>query len=151
MAAVVLDIADAVVTALNAASLSQSFTAERAYVPIHELQDLADLKVSVVARSLSLVWLSRRDDDFSYIIDIGIQKSIGIGGMSNAEIIVASDPFMLLAEEILDLFRGKPLGNDDQLQCMAAENVPIYAPLHLDEKRVFTSVVSLTFKKARPR
>ncbi len=48
MSAVITDLADAVVDKLNAASLSQSFTAERAYVPIHQLEQLSDLKVSVV-------------------------------------------------------------------------------------------------------
>jgi len=150
MAAVVLDIADAVVTALNAASLSQSFTAERAYVPIHELQDLADLKVSVVAASLSGTMLDRALLYlFDYVIDIGIQKTIGLGGMTDAEINTAADPLTILVQEILDLFRGTPLTAYPQARCVAVENRPIYVPLHIDEKRVFTSVVSLTFRLGR--
>ena len=43
MSAVVVEIAEAVTAALNAATLSQTFVAERAYVPVHELPDLVDL------------------------------------------------------------------------------------------------------------
>jgi hypothetical protein len=152
MAAVIVEIADAVVDTLNDATLSQSFTAVRAYVPVYARQDtegadeLADLLVTVVPRSTTLAMLSRRDDDFDYVVDIGIQQRVEV---TNAVV----DARMLLAEEVLDLFRGKRLVlvySDDPL-CVAAANDPIYAPDHLDQHRVFTSVVSLTYRLARAR
>jgi len=144
MASVVIEIADAVTAALNAASLSQTFVAERAYVPVHELKDLVDLKVTVVPASLSMVTLSRRDDDFDYVIDIGIQKRI-------ANTTAGIDPFMTLAEEIVDLFRGVKLTGYETALCVAAANAPIYSPQHIDEYHLFTTVISLTFRKARAR
>ena len=38
------------------------------------------------------------------------------------------------------LFRSK---------CVRVANEPIYVPAHLDDERVFTSVVTLTFRVAR--
>jgi hypothetical protein len=35
--------------------------------------------------------------------------------------------------------------------CVEGKNEPIYLPPHLDENRVFTSVLSLTFREARAR
>lgn len=148
MGATIIDIADAVVTALNAASLSMAFTAERAYVPVHEAKDLLDLKVTVVPRELTLAAVARSRDEFDYVIDVAVQRRI-----ENA--VLAIDPYMELAEGILDLFRGKlfDYGAGGRAVCIATscQNNPIYVPQHLDEHRVFTSVVSLTFRAQRVR
>lgn len=149
MPAVVLEVADAVTAALNAATLSQSFTAERLYVPVYGKQDedadeFAELQISVVPdsiRSLSTS-LSRKADDFEYVIDVGIQQRVD--GTT-----AVLDALMLLAQEIMDLFRGKQIPNYPAALCTNAANSPIYAPTHLAEQKVFTSVVSLTFKVAR--
>jgi hypothetical protein len=148
--AIIVIIADAVTAALNGASLSQVFTAERAYVPIHELKDLSTLRVSVVAASLEGALLDRSGRNlYSYVIDVGVQQAIGRGPMSAADINVVSDPLMLLAQEIADLFDGQSLETYPRARCVDVKNVPIYVPQHIDEMRVFTSVVSLTFRLGR--
>lgn len=145
----VIDIADAVVTALNGATLSQSFVAERKYVPVHELDDLAQLRVSVVPATLEGVLIDRAGRNlYTFTIDVAVQKSIGSGAMTDVQINAACDPLMTLSEEIADLFDGKAL-TSPAARCTDVKNVPIFAPAHLDEKRVFTSVVSLTFKLGR--
>ncbi len=150
MSAAIVDIADAVVTALNGASLSQSFTAERAYVPVHELRDLFDLRVSVVMSGVTGTLMDRAGrNDYANVVDIGVQKAIGSGPMTVAEIKAASDPIMQLVQEIADLFLGTPLSGYPSARCMAAEYRPIYAPMHLDEMRVFTAVLGLTFRQVR--
>ena len=50
----VVDVADAVVTALNAGSFSQPFTAERAYLPCYELDDIKQLRVTVVPKTVEM-------------------------------------------------------------------------------------------------
>lgn len=142
MSAVVLDIADAVTSALNAATLSQTFTAERAYVPIFELPDLADLRVTVVPVELTFAALTRHSDDFDYAIDIGITRRCEPTAAS-------ADPLMVLVQEILDLFRGKRLTGYTDAKCVTGGNKPIYDPTFMDSDRVFMSVVNLTFRKAR--
>jgi hypothetical protein len=153
MAAVVIDIATAVVTALNSPAMSQTFTATRSYVPLAAVESLTTLTVTVVPRDIAAAPLTRRADDFDYGIDIGIQKSIGSGPLTTSQIDTATDPLMRLAEEILDRFRGNTLsyGSGGKAACVAAVNAPIYLPQHLDEFRVFTSVVSLTFRTDRAR
>lgn len=142
MSAVVVEIAEAVTTAINAATLSQTFVAERAYVPVHELPDLVDLAVTVVPTSIGVTPLTRHSDDHEYTVDVGVQKRCTPDTTD-------ADPLMLLVEEIIDLFRGKTLTGYTAAKCLRVANDPIYVPAHLDDERVFTSVVTLTFRVAR--
>lgn len=152
MAAVIVEIAEAVKDALNAATLSQVFTASRVYVPVHELRDLKDLTVSVVPVDIENQLLDRRGDKlYTHHVDIGIQRVIGQGRMTDDEINAAVDPLMQLAQEMIDLFfpRELPIPTPPVPRCTDAQNRPIFAPAHLDEKRVFTSLVTLGFKQGR--
>lgn len=149
MAAAMVEIVDAVVTALNSATLSQSFTAIRQYVPVHEIRHLVDLTVTVVPREIDPKILNRDGKNiYDYIIDVGIQKVIGQGAMTNDEINAACDPLMQLAQEIIDLFFFEVLSiaSYPNPRCVDANNVPIFAPLHLDEKRIFTSIITMNFR-----
>jgi hypothetical protein len=151
MSATMTDIAEAVLTALNMSTLSQSFTATRSYVPVRKLEELSTLRVTVVASSLEMVLLDRSGrGQFDYVVDIGVQKNIGSGPMTEAQVVAACDPLMLLTEEIVDLFRFEALGSTGAT-CIEARNNPIFVPSHIDEKRVFTSVISLTFQVTRSR
>ena len=91
--AIIIDIADAVVAVLNGAALSQVFEAERHYVPVHEIKALVDLTVSVVPRTLDGALLDRAGRNlFTFVIDVGIQRTIGRGAMSLDEIKAAAIP-----------------------------------------------------------
>lgn len=153
MSAVVLQIADAMVGVLNSASpLVVPFEAARFYVPVYDLQkDLDALKVSVVPKALTLKAITRHSDDFTYDVDVAVQQRLPKTATTTPDILAFCDPLMLLMEEILDLFRGKPLEAVASVQCMDAANPSIYAPDLLDEVRVFTSISTLTFKLVRPR
>lgn len=156
-ASVVIAIADAVAAALNAASLSLSFVAVRSYVPVFHKEDregpdeLAALTVCVVARELSMVTLSRRDDDFDYVVDVGVFKRIGSGDMTNDQVNAACDPLMRFVEELADLIRSEAVRASLPARFMGLANVPIYDPVKLDDERLFASLLSLSFKEARPR
>lgn len=153
--AIILKIADAVTTELNESDNNWSlpFTAERVYVPLHDLRQLTTLTVSVVPKSLKPVLLNRRGDNlYDYLIDIGIQQVIGTGPMTDAEIVAASDPIMGLAQEITDEFFLEllPIPYMDPLpRCIDAENEPIYHAPDIDEKRLFTTIVTLNFRLGR--
>lgn len=143
MSAVVVEIAAAVAAAIEAATLSQPVTVERAYVPVHERTDLADLTISVVPVSITTTLLDRTPRHMhDYAIDVGIQQAA-------ANELTTIDPLMLVAEEIMDLFRGLPLAGYTAAKCTDAQNQPIFVPEHLDEMTVFTSVVRLVFSLAR--
>jgi hypothetical protein len=149
MPAVIVDIADAVVATLNAATLSQAFTAERLYVPIYEMND-SDLKVTVVPSALSSTLLNRGTRSLAdYVIDVGIQKRLAVGKLTRAQIRSAVDPMLLLAQEIGDLFLGLPLATYLSAECVSIEQRVPYDPGLIDEKKAFMTVLSLTFRKPR--
>jgi hypothetical protein len=150
MPALIITLADAVVDALNDATLSQTFTAERVYVPTYAKQDeegedeLAELRVSVVPSEQSMAALSRGEDDFTYVVDVGVFQRINLTND-------AADPLMLLVEEIIDLFRSRAIREAMPAKLISVENPPIYSPDHLREHQVFASVVRLGFRQERAR
>jgi len=140
---VILDIADAVVADLNAGSFSLPFTASRAYIPRFDLPELAALRVTVVPKGLAIATASRADHQHDYRINVGVQQKF------EQEDAAELDPLMELVEEIADLFRGAALETEPQAVCVAVENGPIYAQEHMREKRLFTSILTLTFRAWR--
>ena len=140
---VLLLITDAVVESLNAASLSQELTAERHYQPVFDLPDMADLHVSVVPKGIEVLASSRNQNQHDYAIDIGIQQKVA----DDSE----SDALMALAEEIADHFRRGRVQVEGvgSIPVLKVGTEPIFAPEHLTEKRVFTSIVTLTFRVLR--
>ena len=139
MPASIVAIADAVTAELNGNSFSQSFTAQRLYLPVFDLQGMSTLKVTVVPKGITSQSLDRSRDSFDYQIDVAIQKKV-------ANEIATIDALMLLAEEIADYFRTNPLSSYPGARCMNVENIPVYAQDHLQELRQFTSVLTLTFR-----
>jgi hypothetical protein len=139
MPATIIAIADAVTAELNGTSFSQSFVAQRSYVPTYDMQSMNDLKVTVVPKSLSSVSLDRSRDSYDYQIDVAVQRK----SLPQPD---AVDPLMELVEEIADHFRSNPLASYPGARFMNVENAPVFAPDHLQELRQFTSVLTLTFR-----
>lgn len=139
MPATIVQIADAVVAQLNAATCSQPLQAERHYLPQFELSEMTELRVSVVPRAVASKGLDRNRDSFDYRVDVAVQRKLDPtpGNL---------DALMALVEEIADHFRSHPLAGYPQARCTEVENVPVYAPEHLEEFRQFTSVLTLTFR-----
>ena len=140
--ALVIDIADAVVAALNGSQ--QVFTAERRVRPNFELADLADLRVTVVPKGFEASVASRSLSQYDVQVDIGIQKKLPAGADEDTEVPVMCS----LVEEIADFLKGKPLEGDGWRASWVrpAVNEPVYSTEHLAEKRVFTSVLTLTYR-----
>ena len=138
----IVDIAGAVVTALNAGAFSQSFQAVRHYQPVFELKDMGTLHVSVVPKGIELELFTRAKVQADVEIDIGVQKKLT--SLEGAEV----DPLMHLVEEIGDYFRSHALVGTPAVW-IKTENVPIFAPEHLAKLRQFTSVLTLTFRLLR--
>lgn len=145
MSAPAVAIADALVIALNAASYTAphaSITAVRRYLPRFELEDFEDLQVSVVPDGYAGELDSRRDVEEEYRIGIGVQKAVDPSTTS------AIDALMLLVDEIaVECMRMSLVGGT--VHAVGVENDPIYSAEHLEEMRVFTSVLTVTFQTRR--
>jgi hypothetical protein len=141
--AMILSIADAVVAELNGTSFSLPFMATRAYIPRFDLADMATLRVTVVPKGVEITRGSRGKDQHDYRVDIGVQQKFA------DEDADALDPLMGLVEQIADHFRGLVLETDPEAACVEVENGPVYAQEHMREGRLFTSILTLTFRAWR--
>lgn len=141
MAAVMVQIADALVEALNLPEFSEDFTAVRRYRPIYKLSELETLRVTVVPHGIALERASRSNHQTDYQLDIGVQQRVGVEDAAEE----ASDELMALVEEIADFCISLSLQEPHAI-CTAVVNDPIYAPDHLEDLHCFTSVLTLTFR-----
>jgi len=136
--ALIADIADAVVAALNNQTFSQPFTAERAYRAAFDLQEMKDLHVTVVPKGQELITAGRGVAQSDVQIEIGVQKKLATG--DDAEL----DELMGLVQEIAEFVRTTRQFGD--AAWVKTENTPIYSQEHLGELRQFTSVLTLTLR-----
>ena len=138
---------EAVVAELNApgTSFEGQFAAERHYRPRFQIEagDLDDLRVTVVPRGISIEKATRAGDVHEVQIDVAVQKRL------DDESPAAIDALMLMVQQIADHMRGRRLAAFDEAAWRRIENDPIYAVDHLDELRVFTSVLTLTYRVLR--
>jgi len=138
MAADIINVADAIVTELNATSFSQPFTAARGYLPTFDLAEMNELKVTVVPKEDDGKLDTRSQSSHDYAIDIGTQKKPPT--IDNADL----DPLMLLTQEFADHFL---FGRQAAGATLIAPTVRIlYLQEHLQKLRQFTSVITLTFR-----
>lgn len=148
MSSQIVDVASAVVSALNSASLSQTFTAKRKWVPKEELPNLSDLKVTVVPKDYARTNETRGQVRRTMQVDIGIQKLVAT--TTNAEDstkLTEIDALMQFVEEVADSF---VLGTQRYggARCVKAEiPEPMYDLNTLDSEHVFHSVVTVTFTR----
>lgn len=139
---VITDIADAVVADLNTGSFSQAFNAARHYLPEFELDDIKDLRVTVVPKAVAIQAIGRNSNQHDVDIDVAVQKKLTKTDATEI------DPLLALVEEIADRFRFKRLMSPDAVW-IRTQNEPVYAQEHLDQFRVFTSLLTLTFRIIR--
>jgi hypothetical protein len=142
----IASITDAVAAALNHAApgtFAQGFTAQRYYRPLFDLEDLKSLKVSVVPRGIEVTSLGRNANQHDVSIDVAVQQKIAVDDMATL------DSLMELVERIADYFRLRRLETFQQAIWTKSENVPVFSPEHLEQKQVFTSVLTLTFRVVR--
>jgi hypothetical protein len=134
----IVNIADAIVAALNGEAFSQPFTAVRGYLPTFDLHELNELKVTVVPKEDDGKLDTRDASTHEYAIDIGIQKKPST--IDNPDL----DPLMRLTQEIADYFL---FGKQAAGATLISPSVRIlYFQEHLQKLRQFTSVITLTFR-----
>ena len=140
------DIADAVAAEINAAAdgtFSEAIDAQRQVLPARELADLATLKVTVVPKAIEISGSTRSVSQYDIAIDIGIQKKLGKD--LDAEV----PPLTTLVDEIAEYLRKRQLTAAAYAAWVRTVNEPVYVPEHLASQRVFTSLLTVTYRAMR--
>ena len=141
------DIADAVVSELNGApaeAFSETFTAVRRVVPLYNISDLRELKVTVVPKKVEISSANRVASSYDCAIDIGIQKKIGTD--TDAEVAALS---ILVGEIVEYLLSKRKLTAANWAQFTKIANDPVYSAEHLAEDRVFFSIVTVNYQAVK--
>lgn len=141
--ALIIDIADAVAAELNAApagTFNPAIAAVRRVLPEFELADLTELKVSVVPKAVEINGSTRSASQFDLQVDIGVQKKLG----KDLDTEVAA--LCGLMDQIAAYLRRRALPGVPGAAWVRTQNEPVYAPEHLAEQRVFTSVLTVTYR-----
>lgn len=137
---IITQVADALAQELTAADFGSPLTVHRAYLPRIELKDLTGILLSVVPKSLAQESLTRSSDVATVVIDVALQQKL------QHEDLATLDPLLDLAERLAHHFRRRRLPAYPAALCLNTEFKPIYAPEHIEDLRVFTSVLTLTFR-----
>ncbi len=133
-------IAEALVADLNSTAFSRPFTARRAYLPIAELADLAEIHVTVVVAGRTTEPISRSLLQVDHRLEVAVQQRL------NGETLADGDPLLALVEEIADHVAGHRLAGAPDAAWVKIEHGPLVDPGHLNELRQFTSLLSLTYR-----
>ena len=140
---VIVEIADAVAVAINDGTYAEPVTAQRAYRPSFDLEELGELKVTVVPRSVTTANLARQQSQVDCTVDVGLQQRVDAGDDARL------DALLDLAEEIGDHLRHKRLAGYPQAAWVSIEHEPVVAAEHLDERSTLTTVMSVTYRVRR--
>lgn len=137
-------IADAVAAHINAGMYTRPVTAARVYQPAFTLEDLKDLRVSVVPRTVGISAASRDSSIVECVIDVGVQQKLPA---ENEEVEI--DALLDLAEEIADCLRLTRLPGAPEAAWAGIAHEPVVSSEALEQHRVFTSVLSVTYRVRR--
>ncbi len=142
MASTLVEIADALVLQLSSDTFTQPITAARKYLANYEIKDLeGSVVVTAIPRSTANSPASRTSCQYDHTIDLAFQQKIS---GSDEDL----DGLTALVEEIERSLRLKTITTDSakQAKWISATSEAAYDLKHLDEKRVFTSVLSLVYR-----
>jgi hypothetical protein len=141
---VIIDISDSITQAMNGHTFSKPFKAERVYVQIADLSNISSLQVIVAPRSVDMTTGTRGSLQRDVQIDVAVQDKMPA---NKAEQKAFCDDLMGLTQEIADFLRSTR-DFADGLWVRSA-NSPIYVPEHMEQFRLFTSVLTLTLRDMR--
>jgi hypothetical protein len=135
--------AQAISTLLNGGSFSIPFESQVLLKPLFDLTDLGDLKVTVVPVSLGLERIARGISSGRYEIDIAVQQKLPA-----EDIDTVIESLMDLVLEIAQFLDGTALEyvSGKHTAALKTDIKPIYSMEHLAEYKVFTSIVTVTYK-----
>jgi len=134
-----VQIADAVVAELRSGQFAPGFVPVRRLLPVRELSELDELRVTVIPRAMESVPLARMTEKRTYAIDIGVQQRVGQDVEHDAAIVMG------VAEDIAEFLRNRRLESIKEASNIGYGIDPIYSPEHLEELRVATSVITVRY------
>lgn len=141
----ITDIADAVAAEINAGAFLP-VQVQRRVLPEFELAQLTEMKVCVVPKSMRITGATRAASQYEIDVDIGIQQKLPAGD-TDVDTHVAT--LGTLVDQIIDHLRQRPLSAAPYATWVSIDNEPVYAPEHLVEQRVFTSVLTVTYRAVK--
>lgn len=135
-----IDIADAIVSEITNHTFSEPLTVSRRVLPEYELSELKALTVSVVPKSVEITNVTRQSSSYLVAVDVGIQQKIG----KDTDVEVAR--LSGVVSEIVQFLNRHRLIDIPGAVFVSIANEPVYAPEHLSEKRLFTSILTVHYK-----
>jgi len=137
-------LADAVAEHINAGTYAQPVSAVRTYQPAFTLEELGELRVSVVPRTTTVVAASRESSTYEHVLDVGVQKKLPAEDDQ-----AAIDELLELTEAIGDRLRHTRLAGFPEAAWAGLAHDPVVSSESLEQHRVFTSVLSVTYRVRR--
>ncbi|XHC26967.1 MAG: hypothetical protein ACFHWZ_14160 [Phycisphaerales bacterium] len=137
-------LADAVAEHINAGTYAQPVSAVRTYQPAFTLEDLGELRVSVVPRTTTVSAASRESSTYEHVLDVGVQKKLPAEDEQ-----AAIDDLLGLTEAIGDRLRHTRLVGFPEAARAGLAHEPVVSSESLEQHRVFTSVLSVTYRVRR--
>ena len=137
-------LADAVADHISAGTFSQPVSAVRTYQPAFTLEELGELRVSIVPRTTTVTAASRESSTFEHVLDVGVQKKLPAEDDQ-----AAIDELLELTEAIGDRLRHTRLAGFPEAAWAGLAHEPVVSSESLEQHRVFTSVLSVTYRVRR--
>lgn len=137
-------LADAVAEHINAGTYAQPVSAVRTYQPAFTLEELGELRVSVVPRTTTVTAASRESSTYEHVLDVGVQKKLPAEDDQPA-----IDELLELTEAIGDRLRHTRLAGFPEAAWAGLAHEPVVSSESLEQHRVFTSVLSVTYRVRR--
>ena len=139
-----VEIAEALRALLAGATFGLGVTVRRSRVPVVDLKDLtgAGVILTVVPRAVEEALASRSESVLTVRVDVGVQCKPAT--LDDADL----DPLDDLVEALLDVVRRQrlTLAGGTTAVWVSHTNEPIVLAEHLDEDRVYSSVVTVTYR-----
>lgn len=140
----IVKLADALAAHINAGTFPVPVVAQRLFQPAFTLEDLKDLRATVVPRTVQMAPASRDSLALEYVLDIGLQQKLPADG---ADAVI--EQLLELVEALGDHVRLKRLPDFPDAAWAAMTNEPVLSTEALEQHRVFTSVLSVTYRERR--
>ena len=135
-----IDMADAIAGELNGHTFSEPLVITRRVLPAFEIAELKALTVTVVPKSVAIANITRQSSSFEVAIDIGIQQKVSKNTDDDVQRLSG------VVSEIVSFLNRRKLTAMASAVFVSIANEPVYAPEHLSEKRLFTSILTITYR-----
>lgn len=137
MADIVSQVADEVVTAVNAGTFSKAFTAVMSYAPEYELRDMDVLHVTVVPTVHGIAPLDRERNTDTVTVEIGVQQKLKPVSDANVKVLLG------LVGELKEYLTRRDMPS---ARWRKTEHKPVVLMEHLRQLHQFTSALVLTYE-----